>query len=258
MAQRKTNNAPWVPTPLRMLKLAMVVAIGYAIFLGARALYEKSAFFPVTQVEVVGNGYLAHSDILALAQVDFTASLNEIDTKVIADRLLQNPYISGVSVTTLLPSKVLISIEERQPVFYLLDQGLFMVDRQLTLLEKLPGMSFEQVPLVTGLKRQQVEEDSTRLREALKLVGKMDELNREFKGNLRPLVSEISLKNSSNPELVLVKGGARVQLGSSDHYQRLYTLGEFMLGKAKKIQELSNIKRIDLTVPSRVIVQKRS
>ena len=239
-----------------VLKVAIALGIGYLIYLGGRFIFEKSPFFPVSTVEITGNQYIERETILALAAIDYSASLKDVDTEAITNRLLGNAYIKGVSVTTLLPATVRIDIEERQPAFFLVEKGLYMVDETGLMLEKHPNMPIFEVPMITGLSRAAMAKDSTALPGALSLVGKVKYMDREFSKSFSPMISEINFSGKGEPELVLVKGGARAALGKKDQYQRLFLLGNFMLKQQES--QLYEIKRIDLTIPDRLIVQKRS
>ena len=47
-------------------------------------------------------------------------------------------------------------------------------------------------------------------------------------------------------------------LGEDRHYERLYLLGSFLLGERPYLQKLPDVKRIDMTVPDRIIVRRKS
>ncbi|RMG61346.1 MAG: cell division protein FtsQ [Calditrichaeota bacterium] len=153
----------------------------------------------------------------------------------------------------LLPSTLLISVQERQPVLLLADGSLYMVDASGIILKKLPGMAVEGLPLVTGVTVKQLLADRRPLLNALKLVQKIKEVDPE----LLSLVSEIHTGPDEYPELYLVQGGARVELGGANYYQRLYLLSEFLHNQEVR-RKLKQIKRIDLTFTNKVIVEYKS
>ena len=158
-----------------------------------------------------------------------------------------------MSVTRELPSTILIDVQEREPALYLVDKSIYMVDGMGLVLEKMPGMPMGKAPFVTGLSRAKMKKDSTALDAALQLVHKI----REVDESLLSLISEVNIRNTKSPKLVLVKGGANVKLGESGHYQRLFLLSQF-LRKQPIIEKLSTIKSVDLTYTNRIIINHKS
>ncbi len=239
---------------LRILLGAVLLLLAAAGFhLGVNYLKYQTNLFQVREVRIVGNRYLRSETLQKMIQVKEGTPLFRVDRSRLAARILQNKYVRGVSVQVLLPATLLISVQERQPVLLLADGSLYMVDESGIILKKLPGMPVEGLPLVTGVTVEQLLANRTPLLQVLKLVEKIKEVDPE----LLNLVSEIHTGPDEWPVLYLVQGGARVELGGANYYQRLYLLSEF-LHTQKARRQLKKIKRIDLTFNNKVIVEYKS
>lgn len=255
MARKKNNTSAasiFYPTPRMAVKWLLFFAIIYGAVMFGNFLVKKTAFFRISRIEVVGNHYLDDQQILEMAAVDSSLTLFQINAVEISKRILENPYVRGVSITRAFPSTVLISVQERRPVLYLVDRIIYMVDENGGIFKKMPSMPMGGIPIVTGLSVNELNKDKTPLLKALRLKRKIEEVD----NSLFSFISEIHIRKDSWPELYLVKGGARVYLGSSHHYERLYLLSQ-LLNKPSIIAQLPQIKRIDLTFRNRVILRKR-
>ncbi|GEM_PF-2475395 len=254
---RKTARANglstiFFPTP-RVAFFWLLFAISvFGVVKAGRFLVNRTAFFRIGRIEVVGNHYLTRKTILKLAECDSSGTLFQMELPEISKRILSNPYVKGVSVTRALPATLLISVQEREPVLYLVDRIIYMVDNTGLIIKKLPAMPMGSVPIVTGLSVKELRKDKKPLFKALSLKKKIQEVD----NTLLSFISEIHIRKDGSPELYLVKGGARVRLGNSHHYERLYVLSE-LLNTTSIINQLPQLKRIDLTFENRVVLQKK-
>ncbi|RMF58492.1 MAG: FtsQ-type POTRA domain-containing protein [Calditrichaeota bacterium] len=252
---KSSNTSPslFYPTPRLAVWWVVIIVLGYITFKFGTYLIQKTNFFAVHRVEIVGNKYLKDSEILSLAAIDTQQTLYDIDPKEISERILNNPYIKGVSITRAFPTTLLLSIEEREPVLYLVDRVIYMVDESGLILKKLPDMPMGDIPIITGISKKSLEKDMSPLMSVLGLKRKIEEVD----NSLFSFISEIHLNNDGSPELYLVKGGGKVYLGKSHHYERLYYLSQ-LLNRPDVVNRLDKIKRIDLRFQRRIILQKRS
>ncbi len=253
MGRKKSSKSWFYPTPKQALVWVMIALGAYGVLRLGNYLMYGSRFFEVERVEVTGNRYIHTEEILQAAQLDTDQPLFKVDVQQISARVLENPYILGVSVSRIMPATLLIDVQEREPLFYVVDKSIFMVDPDATILKKLPDMAISRHPIVTGKTAADFQQDSTLLREVVGLVKKIGEVDKQ----LFNFISEIDIGEDRGPELVLIHGAARVILGEEAHYQRLYVLKEF-LNRAPIVEQLPNIRRIDLRFANRIVVQKKA
>ena len=251
--RQKKKHSIFYPTPKVAFTWVLLAFLGYGVFfLGKKMLY-KSGYFVVESVRITGNHYIDQKNIQTFAKIDLNQSMFDVDLANITINLLRNPYIRGVSVTRVLPSTILIDVQEREPVFYLVDKSVYMVDETGKVLKKLPRMPMGKLPIVTGVKLDEFRQDSTALFASLRLVKQIHEVDE----TLVPLISEINYTKHKSPEFVLVNGAARVKIGKLNHYSRLFLLSQ-LLNKQPMIDKLATIRTIDLTFADRIIIQNKS
>ena len=139
------------PTPKIIFWVAVLAIAGYGLFFVVKQIAIRSGYFKVEFVKFSGNRYLDEKNIQSFAKVDLNQSIFDVNLAYITDKMLENPYLRGVSVSRILPSSILIDVQEREPILYLADQSVYMVDETGMVLQKLPRMLMGKLPIITGL-----------------------------------------------------------------------------------------------------------
>lgn len=251
------NNEPAERAPFPNLKWIMGIVVTLGISLGMFRLVSHlsthSQMFALKEIRVEGNRLVDRQEILRLANLKIGMNLYQIPTRQISGRILKNHYIQGVSLARSLPSTMIISVQERVPVAYLVDQQVYMIDEYGVILPNKAGITVSHLPLITGLTVNSLLKDRRPLFEALNLISRM----REVDNDLFQFISEIHIDYKSPPCLYLIKGGTRVELGDDFVSQRLFILSSLVKDPAV-YKELDRIKYIDLRFKDRVIVSRKS
>jgi cell division protein FtsQ len=209
--------------------------------------------FVLKNIKVEGNSMVESREIVQLASLQLGSRLFQIPKAEISNKILKNPYFKGVSLSRSLPSTLIISVQEREPVAYLIDQKIYMIDEYGKILLSKPGMPVTHLPLVTGLPVSILLKNREPLFAALNLITLM----REVDSDLFQFVSEIHIDTKLPPCLFLIRGGARVEMGNDQLHQRIFILSNFVKNPSVFTQ-LENIKKIDLSFKDRVIILKKS
>lgn len=92
---------------------AIVAAILVVLAVAWFALYN-SGLFKIANVTVTGVSHITASEMTSLASVPVDSTLLNVDAGGIEQRLLQNPWVEGVSVNRILPDTLELSITERK------------------------------------------------------------------------------------------------------------------------------------------------
>ncbi len=255
MAKRRTRKrkADLEQKIRRAIGALVALLVIYGGIQLARYMMYESDEFHVREVEVRGLKYLDRNLIIDSIYVDKNQTMFDVNLSNVTDRILRNPYIRGVTVSRMLPATLLIEVQEREPLFYLVDKQVNMVDETGIILPKLPNMPMGRLPIVSGMSASGIAEDKVALDQTLALIDKIREVDLTLMG----FISEINISDPDFPQLYLIKGGARVVLGDSHHYSRLFVLSEF-LNKQPILGRLPNIKRIDLSFRDRIIVKNKT
>jgi hypothetical protein len=96
-------------------------------------------------------------------------------------------------------------------------------------------------------------QDREPLYQALEIMNIIKEVDK----TLFAYVSEVNLQKDKWPVLFLIQGGAKVILGNSQYYERVYLWSE-LFRQAPIINKLDQIKKIDFTFSGRVVIEYKT
>jgi len=188
--------------------LASLVWIGFQLDRWA----GSSKQFALRTVKVQGLRRATEKELLRLAGVAPGMNLWSLDSTAVAQAMAVHPWVRTVEVTRSLPDTLQLRVEERAPVALASLGDLYVVDVDGAPFKRVSPAEALDLPLLTGLTREQVEKDpagiAARLREAL---GVLDVYQRAFE---RPRLSEIQL-GEAGFELIAADG-VRVVVGRDD------------------------------------------
>jgi cell division septal protein FtsQ len=247
-----TVERPPFPSPRFVLGVLILAVLGYGVYRLSTHLIRNSDMFILKKIQVDGNQFIESGDIIRKASLQPGNRIFQIPVKEVSNRVLKNPYLKGVSISRALPSTLIISVQEREPVAYLIDQKIYMIDKYGIILLKKSGMSIKNLPLITGLSVQRLLKDRQPLLDALKLI----ELINEVDSNLLQFISEIHIDANQPPQLYLVRGGAKVVIGKEKFPERIFILSEF-IKTSSFLNKIETVKKIDLTFQGRVILTRK-
>lgn len=243
----------FTPTPKVTGVLFGFALIAYSSAFAVKQLIHNTSLFTVEHVKISGLRYLDEEAVRNLAQVELDKPLYDIQTEKVADNFLKNKYIRAVSVSRNIPSTLRIDIEERRPVMFMLDNSLYMVDETGIILQKLSTIPAQGLPVATGLSVNELLKDRTPLYRALEIIKTIKEVDKF----LLEYVSEAQLQKDDWPDLLLIKGGARVILGDSRHYEKIYAWSQ-LFQQTSIIDKLDQIKKIDFSFSDRIVIEYKT
>lgn len=123
--------------------ILLVLVTGYILL--------RSPLFEVKRVVVQGNQYLSEEKIRSVVNIGMGTNIFKLDLATASSNLKLLPMIKEVDITRYLPSSVVISIKERNPIGLLpTKDGFIEVDEEGVYLMKanagIPGL-----PVITGV-----------------------------------------------------------------------------------------------------------
>lgn len=146
-----------------LVVLSMGAVFGYAVVRGGqyqafieengapRDLLAKALGFGIDAVTITGQGELAEPEVLALAGVGPKNSLVFLDAAQTRDRLMAAPLIRNAKVRKFYPNRLLIEIEERQPVAVWQNAGkVTIVSSDGKVIDDMRDQRFAGLPFVVG------------------------------------------------------------------------------------------------------------
>ncbi|MBI2083630.1 MAG: FtsQ-type POTRA domain-containing protein [Deltaproteobacteria bacterium] len=163
---------------------------------------------------------ISHNDLVALANLKKGENLLSLRLREVSKRLLNSPWIEGVALAKAYPGRLLISVQEQEPVALLKDDRFYLVNRQGVIFKALEGKDPRNFPLITGLKKPKSEE-------LLPLIA----LIRSFynQDSLRLIgLSEVQWSKGKGVSLFTVKPVLKVILGKDRWEERLEKLAHIV------------------------------
>lgn len=243
----------FTPTPKVTGVLFGFALIAYSSAFAVKQLIHNTNLFTVEDIKISGLEYLDEEAVRHLGRVELNKPLYDIQLEKVANNFLKNKYIRAVSVSRNIPSTLRIDIQERQPVMFMLDNSLYMVDETGIILQKLSTIPAEGLPVATGLSVNELLQNRKPLYRALEIIKAIKEVD----NFLLEFVSEAQLQKDGWPVLFLIKGGARVVLGDSNHYERIYAWSQ-LFQQSSIVEKLDQIKKIDFTFSDRIVIEYKT
>lgn len=235
--------------------LLLASTLSFGLYWVRDRLYH-SPRFDLAVTEIKGLQQISQNQVLLkiseLAQPD--RNLVRFDL----DRLRRNleliPWVKTVVVRRVLPDKLIVDIEERQPVaFARVGQETLLIDEEGTLLENNPEkLSQADFPVILGMESGYSPEILRRNRERidlyLQLIGA---LNRGGAGLSRDL-SEVHLQDPGNVSVILNGDTVLVYLGRGDFQTKFR---RYLAASRELKKKYRNLDSVDLRYRDQVVIR---
>jgi cell division septal protein FtsQ len=245
VGKKKKSAAPWVGVGL------------FLMFCGGMAGYyiANSALFNLSSVELQGLQTLDPEALRELSGVVPGVNSLKISTKEVEERVELNPFVKEAKARLILPSKLLITITERQPLaqIVLSDRVLIVsldgvcLQRNLAVNPALPIIT-EAVIDAEGNPGDRFSSDG--LTAALELIDRLDPFFLE---------SIQEFRAPSSWELTLVTHqGVLVRFGPAENLERKLGYYETILLKNNSQYNGGTVEYVDLRYEAQPVVKKKS
>jgi len=236
------------------LGLALVASLTLLV-LTAREYFQRAVPVNVGEVSIMGCMNVTESELVNLANVDFKASLANLDLREISSRLAKHPWVEKAKVKRDWARRALIiEVQERIPQALMLLDDLYLVDRHGEVFKKVEPRDQLDFPVLTGLDTREVMERDPQavslISQALELLGILGH-RKIF--TIRD-VSEIHLSKQSGLTIFTLKGGIPIRLGSGELGDKINRLEKVLPDLQQKIKE---VEYLDLIYPKKVVVKMR-
>jgi cell division septal protein FtsQ len=219
--------------------------------------------FNVSEIKCYGCKELDPKHIEEIIRHDFPANIMRIDLRRLGKRLEEETWAKQVDLRRVLPSELIIYVQERIPEVILEMHGELMVaDKDGILLDRYdPRFGRLDVPVMRGVMGENMEgyrlyqeENAARIRRALVMLAEIES------GSPQDVkkISEVDISDRENLKVILVDDTVEVYLGGKDYLKRFRTLMNYM-GKYRELKDQKNdIASIDLRYENRIVYRPRS
>jgi cell division protein FtsQ len=208
------------------------------------------------EVRVTGARVVRPAVITKLAAVPLKEKLFAIDLESIQERVLKHPYVKRASVERDVPNRIVIRIEEREPVAALVGDRLLYVDDDGTILPPARSDVLFDLPVITSaIPWQRLTPGrvltGAAVREALDVL----RIARAISDGLYRRVSEVHITADGNLILYTAEFSVPVILGRGDMATKLAKLESFWnsIVTNRGIQDLASV---DVRFEDMVVVRR--
>ncbi len=193
---------------------------------------------------------------------NFPANILRINLRQLKDRLESEPWIKRVEIRRVLPSNLIIYLQERTPSVILEFHGeLMLADNDGIMLDRYePRYGQLDVPVFKGVLGEDAqeyrlyqEENTARIRQGLQMLS---EIESGWPQQTRK-ISEVDISDRENLTVLLVDDSAEVFLGEKDYLKRFRALMENMKQYQELKDQYSEIESIDLRYDGNIIYRPR-
>ena len=205
------------------IKLGICVISGLLIVFGALHIYNellKSSYLSIREIKVTGNMRLARAEILELAGVDIGDNLLAIDITNIQKNIRLNPWVAQVKGKRDFLDGLSIDIKERNPIAFINLDALYLVDEAGVIFKKASLEDEIDLPVITGLTREDIEEENAKSEFAIKAVNLIHLLTNRTVFEVDYL-SEINIDKTYGLTLYTMREGTRIELGNDNFAEKL-------------------------------------
>ena len=235
--RRERRRPPATPRPrasrlgraLRVARVVLCVAsLGpLAVVIHDFATWVRAGeLFRVKQIEVTGARRVRPEELVALRCAAPGTPIFSVDAARLSRDLARHPWIRQASVGKILPDRIAVRLEEREPAAVILSGGdLVEVDAEGVLLPPRPGGAPEDLPLITGVELPQPRlwgvRDTTRAwTAAARMVAVLE--RRAGRGAQPPFrVDEVHLDAARHEATVMEEDGTLVRFETEEMAARL-------------------------------------
>jgi cell division protein FtsQ len=207
--------------------------------------------FRLHNVELRGGKYVTAEEVSEIFYPDRDQSIYLIPLEQRRHELEQLPWVRSATVMRLLPDRISVAVEERQPVAFLWTRrGIGLIDSEGVILDTPPDSSWA-FPVLRGVsEREPVEKRKTRLEPYVKLRSGLRGENGEFPQE----ISEVDLSDPADLAAVVTDsiGAVKLHLGDDLFPDRYALYGSHI---TEWRQQFSEIQSIDLRYQGQAVIQ---
>lgn len=240
----------WVGSIIVMILagLSITLLIGYLVAL-------STPFFRLEDVNFQGNKQVSQVELLQKGGLEDKLNILSLNLGEVKKKMEGIPWVKSVQLRRELPNKLLVLVQERQPLsLVLVNGGLYFLDREGLPFKKVEQRDGFTLPVLTGLQKGDWQENGRLTPKVLQEISLLTGLLAQGRDPLYPdKLSEIHYDPECGYSLYTLDYGIRITLGHEDFQTKMARLEKVWLSLQKR-QDLFNLRGISLQYGQRIIV----
>lgn len=254
-ARQKVLVLAWIKGIIGIpLVIVTILLFSAALAHAYRAILDLP-WLGVEEIETVGLKRLQRDEVLHHAGLAQPTSILRVRTAVVARRLQTHPWVQTALVRIDPPRRVVLEVQEREPMAVVHKQGFFLMDRRGELFLEVPPAQYQQLPLFTGFVDSQVGVGTVLPADTLQTLRGLLAALEQFKDWL-PLtdLSEIRWQDGDGITLYTTRGAIPIHLGGDHFVEKLKRLQSVQKIIAER-QWWEMVQAIDLDYPRQAYIK---
>ena len=240
----------WVGSIIVMILigLSITLLVGYLVAL-------STPFFRLEDVNFQGNKQVSQVELLQKGGLEDKLNILSLNLSDVKKKMEAIPWVKSVQLRRELPNKLLVSVQERQPLsLVLVDGSLHFLDREGLAFKKVERREGLNLPVLTGLQKGDWQENGYLVPKVLQEIFTLTTLLAQGGDPLYPdKLSEIHYDQECGYSLYTLDYGIRITLGRDDFKTKMARLEKVWLTLQKR-PDLINLRGISLQYGQRIIV----
>ncbi len=207
--------------------IAGLSIIGVGLGVGAYQLacfLNTSPAFSVRQVQVRGNHRTNMDELLHAVGIQKGTNVFSLNLTQIRKSLLELPWIKQAISTRVVPDKIVIEVEEYDPVALINLGAIYYVSARGEVFKRVQPGEMVDLPVLTGLSRDEFNQDPVGVRMQVMAYLRMLEKMRSLSCLGQYSVAEINLDELMGITVVFDPGAVSVRFAGGDLDTRMRTL----------------------------------
>ena len=135
----------------RKKRKRIIKILGFIIILGCITAFALcSPLFNIKEIEVVNNNLVASDTIVSLSEIQVSQNIFRFITGQAENKIKEYPYIENAKIERVLPNKIRINVQEREPKFAIPVVGTYAyISSQGYILEIVDN--YKKLPVINGI-----------------------------------------------------------------------------------------------------------
>ncbi len=217
--------------------------------------FLNSPYFSLQHIDVHGTKVLEVQEIIELSGLQPGINIMQLDAAEAAKRIAVHPKIKQITAQRRLPSTLVLTITEREPVALVVGQdGFIAVDEEAVYLEKVSDLANWHFPLINGVPLDpglKVGDsiEAGGLKSALQLIVSLDQ-------DFLQYVAEINAPSDLSVSLKTIQG-VEVRFGEPTDLERKIGLMQSLLMENGAIINNDTVEYIDLRYNTAPVIKRK-
>ncbi|TKJ41492.1 hypothetical protein CEE37_02715 [candidate division LCP-89 bacterium B3_LCP] len=237
--------------------VSLVVIVGWFLSPNVLQYLSQQECFKLEEVCFTGNEHIEETDLLSLLPEVIGINLFSLDLNIIKHAVLQHPWVLEASVHRRLPDRLLIRVEEKQPVALVKLKTLQAISASGDLLPLDKWHGAIDLPLIQAAKFQNsLKDDKINNRRLMDITRSVAALKKRIP-DLWLLISEITLDRKGRIVMYPSCSHTCILVGDELGWQQMRDFYSFIIFQGSP-NGMVDISFVDLRFRGKVIVRRTS